>query len=113
LEGCERDAGGTSRLPSQHLQKTNRGIFHGVHTEKMKKPSVADKKQEVKTMKKRNFYNKLFAKYPDVVNLKQLREMLGGISEGTALKLMQENKISTTRLSISIAYRKNGSLITL
>lgn len=29
-------------------------------------------------MKKRNFYNKLFAKYPDVVNLKQLREMLGG-----------------------------------
>ena len=44
-------------------------------------------------MKKRNFYNRLFAKYPDVVNLKQLREMLGGISEGTALKLMQENKI--------------------
>ena len=39
-------------------------------------------------MQKRNFYNKLFAKYPDVVNLKQLREMLGGISEGTALKLM-------------------------
>ena len=44
----------------------------------MKKTSVTDKKQEVKTMKKRNFYNKLFAKYPDVVNLKQLREMLGG-----------------------------------
>ena len=27
------------------------------------------------------------------ISLKQLREMLGGISEGTALKLMQENKI--------------------
>ena len=81
MEGCWRDAKGTSRLPSRHLLKTNRGIFRSVHTEKMKKPSVADKKQEVKTMKKRNYYNKLFAKYPDVVNLKQLREMLGGISE--------------------------------
>lgn len=46
-----------------------------------------------KTIKDRNYYIKLFESYPDVVNLKQLREMLGGISEGTALKLMQENKI--------------------
>ena len=44
-------------------------------------------------MKKRNYYNKLFAKYPDVVNLKQFREMLGGIPESTALKLMHNNKI--------------------
>jgi hypothetical protein len=110
LEGCWRDAGGTSHLLSQLHRKTNRGIFHDVHTEKMKKLSVADKKQEVKTMKKRNFYNKLFAKYPDVVNLKQLREMLGGIGEGTALKLMQENRVEHFKLR-NIYYIPKDSVI--
>lgn len=45
------------------------------------------------TTKNRDYYIELFKDYPDVVTLKQLREMLGGIGEGTALKLMQENKI--------------------
>ena len=61
-------------------------------------------------MKKRNFYNKLFAKYPDVVNLKQLREMLGGISEGTALKLMQENRVEHFKLR-NIYYIPKDSVI--
>lgn len=45
------------------------------------------------TTKNRDYYIEFFKDYPDVVTLKQLREMLGGIGEGTALKLMQENKI--------------------
>ena len=44
-------------------------------------------------MTKRQYYEIQFSTYPDIVNLKQFREMLGGIGEGTALKLMQENKI--------------------
>lgn len=61
-------------------------------------------------MKKRNFYNKLFTKYPDVVNLKQLREMLGGISEGTALKLMQENRVEHFKLR-NVYYIPKDSVI--
>ena len=38
---------------------------------------------------KREEYEKLFADYPEVVDLKQFREMLGGIGDGMARKLMQ------------------------
>ncbi|MEF9920259.1 MAG: DNA-binding protein [Erysipelotrichaceae bacterium] len=41
----------------------------------------------------REYYEILYRKYPDVVTLKQLRKMLGGIAERTALKLMQDNVI--------------------
>lgn len=36
---------------------------------------------------------KLYADYPDVVTLKQFREMLGGISDGIARKLMQGDHV--------------------
>ncbi len=38
-------------------------------------------------------YSLMFRGYPDVVNVKQLCEMLGGISTKTACRLLQENKI--------------------
>ncbi len=38
-------------------------------------------------------YSLLFREYPDVVDVKQLSEMLGGISSKTACRLLQENKI--------------------
>lgn len=39
-------------------------------------------------------YDLLFQHYPDVVNIPEMCEMLGGISSKTAYKLLQENKIS-------------------
>ena len=44
-------------------------------------------------MKNKAYYEQLFAKYPDVVTLKQFREMLGGIADSTARKLMRENRV--------------------
>lgn len=41
----------------------------------------------------REYYEILYRPYPDVVTLKQLRKMLGGIADRTALKLMQDNVI--------------------
>lgn len=38
-------------------------------------------------------YSLLFREYPDVVDVKQLCEMLGGISAKTACRLLQENRI--------------------
>ena len=39
----------------------------------------------------RTQYETLFAEYPDVVTLPQFCKILGGIADGTARKLMQEN----------------------
>ena len=36
---------------------------------------------------------KIFKGYPDVVDIQQFRQMLGGICEGTARKLLQENLV--------------------
>ena len=44
-------------------------------------------------MKSRKFYEELFADYPDVVTLLELRQMLGGVSASTARKLMRENHV--------------------
>ena len=38
-------------------------------------------------------YGVMFMQYPDVVNISQLCEMLGGISEKTAYRLIREGKI--------------------
>lgn len=40
-------------------------------------------------MKDRNYYKELFKGYPDVVDLIQFREMLGGIADSTARKLVR------------------------
>ena len=44
-------------------------------------------------MKNRAYYNRLYKSYPDVVTLPQFREMLGGIGDSTARKLMRENRV--------------------
>lgn len=41
----------------------------------------------------REHYEKLFADYPDVVSLKEFRLMLGGITEKTALKILEQGKV--------------------
>lgn len=44
-------------------------------------------------MKNRKYYTKLFELYPDVVSILQFREMLGGICDVTARKLMRHNHV--------------------
>ena len=44
-------------------------------------------------MKTRAHYEKLFENYPDVVTLPDFQKMLGGIADGTARKLMRENRV--------------------
>lgn len=41
---------------------------------------------------------KMFEKYPDVVEVEQLREMLGGISRKLAYKLLAEKEIHSVRI---------------
>ncbi|MDU2211260.1 MAG: helix-turn-helix domain-containing protein [Eubacterium sp.] len=40
----------------------------------------------------------MFQNYPDVVNVPQLCEMLGGVSTKSAYKLLHENKIKHFRI---------------
>lgn len=44
-------------------------------------------------MKKREYYEKLVAPYPDVVTLPQFCRMLGGIGDTTVRKLMRGNHV--------------------
>jgi hypothetical protein len=44
-------------------------------------------------MKSRDYYEKLFEGYPDVVTLPDFMKMLGGIGDSTARKLMRGNHV--------------------
>ena len=44
-------------------------------------------------MKTKEAYNVLFVDYPDVVNVEQMCEMLGGICDKTAYRLLKSGKI--------------------
>jgi len=44
-------------------------------------------------MRNKKYYQERFKGYPDVVTLKQFREMLGGIGDSTARKLMRTGKV--------------------
>lgn len=46
------------------------------------------------TLNQQEAYDLLFQDFPDVVNISDMCEMLGGISNKTAYRLLQENKIS-------------------
>ena len=53
-------------------------------------------------MESQTAYKLLFADYPDVVNVEQMREMLGGICDKTAYRLLRSGEISyrITKLNI-------------
>ena len=51
----------------------------------------------------KSLYKVMFTDYPDVVNVAQLCEMLGGVSVKTAYKLIQNGKIGA--FMIGKAYR--------
>jgi len=44
-------------------------------------------------MKSREYYEKLFENYPDIVTLPDFMKMLGGIGDSTARKLMRGNRV--------------------
>ena len=46
-------------------------------------------------MKTHEAYKLMFCSYPDVVNVEQLCEMLGGISSKTAYSLLRRGKIKS------------------
>jgi len=49
----------------------------------------------------RHLYTLMFQDYPDVVNIAQLCDMLGGISTKTAYKLLQTNRIQHFKIGRS------------
>ena len=56
------------------------------------------RKGEVRTMRKRelqDYYKVMFTNYPDVVNVEQLCEMLGGPSSKSVYRLLKEGAIQS------------------
>lgn len=45
-----------------------------------------------------NPYSIMFTDYPDIVNIKQMRNMLGGIGVTLAYKLLKEGKIKYIKI---------------
>ncbi len=45
-----------------------------------------------------NYYKSMFKNYPDVVNVKELQLMLGGISKKSAYHLLQNNIIKSIKI---------------
>ncbi len=45
------------------------------------------------------YYEKMFSEYPDVVDVKTMCKMLGGISTKTGYKLLKENKIKFFKMT--------------
>ena len=48
--------------------------------------------------KKKNVYTKMLKNYPDVLNVTQMCEALGGISTKTGYKLIREKKIESIKV---------------
>jgi len=46
----------------------------------------------------KNPYSIMFTDYPDIVNIKQMRNMLGGIGITLAYKLLKEGKIKYIKI---------------
>ena len=45
-------------------------------------------------------YTLMFTDYPDIVNLVQMRKMLGGISNTLAYRMLREKKIKSKKVSL-------------
>ena len=43
-------------------------------------------------------YSLIFTDYPDIVNLVQMRKMLGGISNSLAYRMLREKKIKSKKV---------------
>jgi excisionase family DNA binding protein len=63
--------------------------------------------------KQYNAYCLLFKEYPNVVNIEQMCEMLGGISTKTGYKILRENKINHFKIGRAYKIPKISILIYL
>lgn len=45
-----------------------------------------------------NIYSLMFCDYPDIVNIKQMQKMLGGISLTLAYKILKQNKLGSVKI---------------
>ena len=45
-------------------------------------------------------YTLMFTDYPDIVNLTQMRKMLGGISNSLAYRMLREKKIKSKNINL-------------
>lgn len=52
------------------------------------------------------YYEKMFSEYPDVVDVKTMCKMLGGISAKTGYKLLKDNKIKSFKIGRSFYITK-------
>ncbi|WP_417079171.1 helix-turn-helix domain-containing protein, partial [Hominenteromicrobium sp.] len=57
--------------------------------------NFAEKTVRRRPMESQTAYKLLFAEYPDVVNVEQMCEMLGGICDKTAYRLLKSGKIKS------------------
>lgn len=55
-----------------------------------------------------NNYNLMFSNYPDVVNFKQMKEMLGNIGSTLAYKLLRKNIIKSIKVGRAYKIPKNN-----
>ncbi len=51
-------------------------------------------------------YTLMFTDYPDIVNLVQMRKMLGGISNTLAYRMLREKKLKVKKLAENIKFLK-------
>lgn len=58
-------------------------------------------------MESQTAYKLLFADYPDVVNVEQMREMLGGICDKTAYRLCGLGKLEVSLSAAAIESRSS------
>ena len=49
-------------------------------------------------MQDRSYYERMFTGFPELVATKELREMLGGVCENTALKILRAKQIQHYRI---------------
>lgn len=43
-------------------------------------------------------YSKMFSNYPDIIDIEQMRNMLGGISRTLAYRLIKENEVKAMKI---------------
>lgn len=59
------------------------------------------------------YYKSMFKNYPDVVNVKELQSMLGGISKQLAYHLLQNNIIKSIKIGRQYKITKTDVILYL
>ena len=62
----------------------------------------------MKTLKEK--YASHFMDYPDVLTLEEFRDMLGGIADSTARKLVKENRVKHFMIRTTILIPKSSAI---